>query len=334
VSNAAPIAAPPSAAGAPPAAPPPGTVVRPPPKVVDYAALAAKASEGVKGAPVAEAPPPAAATPGAETSPAEGGTPVETPAAAAAPLDAKAVAAAVVAGRKHQEKLRQQAAAARRQADQAAREAQQYRQQAADNGRLLEQLRAGGDPSAALQALGVSPEELAKAAIASGTPAAQVKALQDQIAKERQEREALVRNLQARDQAAARAKAEETFYQAAQDEKRYPNLSKQPKAVILQMGDYLANQASAKGERFTFGDLLESLEFLYKGESKATPQATTQATTVSAGTGGSSKPPTRTITNADTSSSASTPVDLRSLPPAARYREIEKRALELAKTKK
>jgi hypothetical protein len=332
VSNASPVVAPPSAAGAPPAAPPPGTVVRPPPKAVDYAALAAKASEGVKGAPAAETPPPGAATPGAETPPAEGGTPAEAP--ATAPLDAKAVAAAVVAGRKHQEKLRQQAAQERQRADQAAREAQQYRQQAADNGRLLEQLRAGGDPSAALQALGVSPEDLARAAIAAGTPAAQVRALQDQIVAERKAREKLVADLQQRDRVAAQRAAETAFFDASRDEKKYPNLSKQPKAVILQMGDYLANQANAKGERFTFGDLLESLEFLYKGENKATPQATTQATTVSASTGGSSKPPTRTITNADTSSSASTPVDLKSLPPAARYREIEKRALELAKTKK
>lgn len=322
----------PSAAGAPQVAPPPGTVVRPPPRAVDYAALAAQAGEGVKGAPVAEAPSPAAATPGAETPPAtEGGTPVET---SAAPLDAKAVAAAVVAGRRHQEKLRQQAAAARRQADQAAREAQQYRQQAAENGRLLQQLRAGGDPSAALQALGVSPEALARSAIEAGSPAAQFKAIQDEIANERRAREALVNDLQQRDRASAQRAAESAFFEASRDETKYPHLSRQPKPVILQMGDYLANQASARGERFTFGDLLESLEFLYKGENRAPPQATTQATTVSASTGGSSKPPTRTITNADASSSASTPIDLKSLPTAARYREVEKRALELAKTKR
>ena len=323
----------PSAAGAPQAAPPTGTVVRPPPRAVDYAALAAQAGEGVKGAPVAEAPSPAAATPGAETPPAtEGGTPVETP--VAAPLDAKAVAAAVVAGRKHQEKLRRQLEQTRRQADQTAREAQQYRQQADQSRTILDQLRSGGDPSAALQALGVSPEALARAAIDAGTPAAQVKAIQAEIAKERAAREALTRELQQRDARASQAKAEEVFFQSAQDATKYPNLSKQPRSVILRLGDSLANEATSKGERFTFGDPLESLEMVFRGGSKIVPQASVQATTGTAGTGDGPKPQTRTITNADTSSSASTPIDLKSLPLAARYKEVERRALELATKKR
>jgi hypothetical protein len=330
MSNVAAPQAPPTAAGNAPVVAPPGPI-RPPAPKTDFAALAAQALAKTRGGTDGAA---AGETPAATETPAASadGTATDTP--AAAPLDPKAVAAAVVAGRKHQEKLRRELAQTRQREELAAAEARQYREQATGSQRILDQLRAGGDPSAALQALGVSPEALAKAAIESGSPAAQLKAIQDQLAQERRAREALVRELQGEKAAQVRAKVEDAFYSAAQDEKRYPNLSKQPKAVILQMGDYLANQASAKGERYTFSDLLESLEYLYKGGGK-TNQANLQATAtgIQGAGAGSGKPPTRTITSADTTSSASTPIDLKSLPPAARYKEVERLALERIKKK-
>ena len=331
MSNVSSTQATPSAAGAPPVVAPPGPI-RPPAPKVDFAALASKALEGVNGAPA----PDTASSGGSEathaTSP-EGA--VEGASPAAAPLDAKAVAAAVVAGRRHQEKLRRAAQQDRQRAEQATREAQTYRQAAEQQRAILDQLRAGGDPSAALQALGVSPEALARAAIDAGTPAAQLRAVQEQLAAEKRAREQFQAELRQRDQRAVQARAEENFYAASQDEKKYPALSKLPRAVILTLGDDLANKASKQGQRFTFSDLLESLEVAFRGESKTVPQASgVQAATETQSTGaGSTKPPTRTITSADTTSSASTPVDLKSLPAAARYREIEKRALELAKKK-
>lgn len=330
MSNVSSTQATPSAAGAPPVVAPPGPI-RPPAPKVDFAALASKALEGVHGAPA----PSTASSGGSEATHASPEGAVEGASPAAAPLDAKAVAAAVVAGRKHQEKLRRQLEQTRRQADQTAREAQQYRQQADQSRTILDQLRAGGDPSAALQALGVSPEALARAAIDAGTPAAQLRAVQEQLAAEKRAREQFQAELRQRDQRAVQARAEENFYAASQDEKKYPALSKLPRAVILTLGDDLANKASKQGQRFTFSDLLESLEVAFRGGSKTVPQASgVQAATETQSTGaGSTKPPTRTITSADTTSSASTPVDLKSLPAAARYREIEKRALELAKKK-
>lgn len=245
----------PSAAGAPPVVAPPGPI-RPPAPKVDFAALASKALEGVNGAPA----PDTASSGGSEathvTSP-EGA--VEGASPAAAPLDAKAVAAAVVAGRKHQEKLRRAAQQDRQRAEQATREAQTYRQAAEQQRAILDQLRAGGDPSAALQALGVSPEALARAAIDAGTPAAQLRAVQEQLAAEKRAREQFQAELRQRDQRAVQARAEENFYAASQDEKKYPALSKLPRAVILTLGDDLANKASKQGQRFTFSDLLESL---------------------------------------------------------------------------
>lgn len=319
----------PSAAGAPPVVAPPGPI-RPPAPKVDFAALASKALEGVNGAPA----PDTASSGGSEATHASPEGAGEG-ASAAAPLDAKAVAAAVVAGRRHQEKLRRAAQQDRQRAEQATREAQSYRQAAEQQRAILDQLRAGGDPSAALQALGVSPEALARAAIDAGSPAAQLRAVQEQLAAEKRAREQFQAELRQRDQRAVQARAEENFYAASQDEKKYPALSKLPRAVILTLGDDLANKASKQGQRFTFSDLLESLEVAFRGESKTVPQASgVQAATETQSTGaGSTKPPTRTITSADTTSSASTPVDLKSLPAAARYREIEKRALELAKKK-
>lgn len=328
MSNVSSAQATPSAAGAPPVVAPPGPI-RPPAPKVNFAALASKALEGVNGAPA----PDTASSGGSEANHAT--SPEGAVEGAAAPLDAKAVAAAVVAGRRHQEKLRRAAQQDRQRAEQATREAQTYRQAAEQQRAILDQLRAGGDPSAALQALGVSPEALARAAIDAGTPAAQLRAVQEQLAAEKRAREQFQAELRQRDQRVVQARAEENFYAASQDEKKYPALSKLPRAVILTLGDDLANKASKQGQRFTFSDLLESLEVAFRGESKTVPQASgVQAATETQSTGaGSTKPPTRTITSADTTSSASTPVDLKSLPAAARYREIEKRALELAKKK-
>jgi hypothetical protein len=219
---------------------------------------------------------------------------------------------------------------AKRAAKNARRDARRFREQS----RETEQLRAQhaqahaevarlrgieqalrSDPLAALKALGLTAQDIAKRLVKDGTPEALIANVQEQLEQERAERQKLEAQIQAEKSQAALRQAETRFVERASDTKRYPHVAEQPTALVLAAAKHIISVAGAQGYQYSDGEILDYLEREYAAKSK-TPK--TQVSSASGANGKSASPASsRTLTNGLSSSRFSVPANWDSLDDAS-----------------
>lgn len=199
------------------------------------AAPPAVASPGiVDGAVPADAPPAAEAPPGDAVTPPTPPTPPEDPRLARAREGAAKARARV----QRERQLQGQAAQLRHAQESQAGELARLRS-------LEQTLRA--DPLAALKALGLTTEQMARRAIEEGKPESAIAALQEQLSQERAARQAFEQRIAQGSQAQQRAQAEEVFVRDASNATRFPALAGVSRHILLAAGKQFAQDTVARG---------------------------------------------------------------------------------------
>lgn len=216
----------------------------------------------------------------------------------------KAAEAAMANAKRHREGLAR--AAQQNQETQRLREENARLQASTRAWEELQQL-SQTDKIAAAKRLGFTPGEIARAAIAEGTPEHSAKALREEIAREFEEKygkrltdqQAVIDGWTNQQRAAAQAQAEKAVTSAAGDATKYPNLADLSPTFVLELARAVVAQTPPEQRALiTNDDLLHFLESQQaehrKGRASTSPAA---SPTVATPNGQAGSPQPRTQTN-------------------------------------
>lgn len=243
---------------------------------------------------------------GDSSSPADAAA-VESAIEESASSKAKKAADAARKGAANNRKLMEERDRIAQSAQYATQQAQNYRAQLEQNNAFLTNLQR--DPLAALKQMGVTPEQVAQRMAAEGSPEAMIADMRKQIEDQNKRYDALIAKEQAALQAARAEKIENEYKRAAQDTKKYPNISQvHPDFVIARTRELLISlrEQGHDPSQFSDHDLLSYLDSAYsKTGSAVTPPKDGAAAT--------SEKKTGTITNRMQSASHTAPPDFNKM---------------------